>query len=85
MLEVSAYSVVLCDIGLPGCSGYEVASHVRRLRGKEPLVVAISGYGQDCVKENARKAGFDSFFSKPADPIALERLLRERARPMAPR
>src|SRR5262245_41985184 len=77
MIDTSAYTVVICDIGLPGCSGYDVAAHVRRIHGSAPLVVAVSAYGNDSVRENARNAGFDGFFSKPADPIELEHLLRE--------
>jgi CheY-like chemotaxis protein len=76
MIDVSFYHVLICDIGLPGRSGYEVAARFRRLYGKGPLAVAISAYASENVKENAEKAGFSSFFSKPADPLALERMLR---------
>ena len=64
MIEVSVYNVILCDIGLPGCSGYEVASHVRRLRGKEPLMVAVSGYAVESVKDSARNARILTAFSR---------------------
>jgi CheY-like chemotaxis protein len=73
--------VVLMDLGLPGVSGYEVA---RRLRGAggaaaDPavLLVAVSGYGRDCDRREAREAGFDLHLTKPADPDAVLRVLAE--------
>ncbi len=68
--------VVLCDIGLPGLDGYEVA---RALRGNPALaravLVALSGYtGEDDVKR-AFAAGFDRHLAKPADPFEVERLV----------
>jgi CheY-like chemotaxis protein len=80
MIGQSVFDVVVCDIGLPGLSGYEVAARTRQLRGKNPLLVAMSAYCSENVRYNAQNAGFDSFFSKPADPIELEHLIQIRAR-----
>jgi len=71
--------IVLCDIGLPGgMDGYEVA---RQMRGDPALrgasLIALTGYGQDDDQRRAAEAGFDVHLTKPADPDALERLLRE--------
>lgn len=81
MIEQSAFEVVVCDIGLPGCSGYEVAARTRQLRGKDPYLVAVSAYSSDNVQDNACHAGFDCFLSKPADPLELEQIIHERAAP----
>ncbi|MCE9533407.1 MAG: response regulator [Planctomycetes bacterium] len=78
MVDATPFQIVICDIGLPGRSGYEVASHIRRIRGKDPLVIAVSAYSSESVRENARIAGFDQFFSKPADPLELEKVLSDR-------
>jgi len=71
-----AFDMILVDIGLPGMSGYEVA---RRLRVEpvtaKALVVAVSGYGRDEDKRQARAAGFDHYLVKPIDPAALQNLL----------
>jgi PAS domain S-box-containing protein len=68
--------VVLLDIRLPGMSGYEVARHIReRARGKEPLLVAMTGYGQDADRRKAREAGFDHHLVKPIHPDAVQALL----------
>jgi PAS domain S-box-containing protein len=68
--------VVLCDIGLPGMDGYEVA---RALRASSPgrlRLVAVSGYAQPEDVTRAIEAGFDAHVAKPPDPERLEDLLR---------
>lgn len=57
----------LLDIGLPRLSGYDIARHIRERRGATPLLVAITGWGQEDDRRRAREAGFDSHFTKPAD------------------
>ncbi|MFL6621685.1 MAG: PAS domain-containing protein [Sulfurifustis sp.] len=73
--------VVLLDIGMPRMNGYETARHLRgRPWGKELLLVALTGWGQESDKRRARDAGFDHHVTKPIDPTLLTRLLAERAR-----
>jgi CheY-like chemotaxis protein len=67
--------VVLLDLALPGMDGYEVARQIRRHGGKQPVIVCISGYGQDDDRRS-RAAGCDHHFLKPADPDELRRLLQ---------
>jgi CheY-like chemotaxis protein len=70
--------VVLCDLGLPGMSGYEVA---RALRADEATasarLIALSGYGEEEGQREALAAGFDRALAKPVEPGALRRLLAE--------
>lgn len=71
--------VVLLDIGLPGMDGYEVA---RRLRAQKrdgapsPMLVAISGYGQEQDRQKSLAAGFQHHLTKPVDLEDLQRCLR---------
>jgi PAS domain S-box-containing protein len=75
--------VILCDIGLPGMNGYELAGHVRHCHGKtKPVLVAITGYGQEEDQRRAQEAGFDHHMTKPVDPNALEALLIDCASPV---
>jgi CheY-like chemotaxis protein len=68
--------VVLCDIGLPGMSGYEVARQLRADGGVEPMkLIAVSGYAQPEDVARAADAGFDGHVAKPLDPADLETLL----------
>jgi len=66
---------VLLDIGLPDISGYEVARRIRKLEGvRQPMLVALTGWGQQQDKEAAAQAGFDQHWTKPVDPLRLQEL-----------
>jgi signal transduction histidine kinase len=68
--------VVLCDIGLPGMDGYEVARRIRADPGLAGVrLVAVSGYAQPEDRARARQAGFDDHVAKPADPAEIGRLI----------
>jgi CheY-like chemotaxis protein len=70
--------VVISDVGLPGMDGCELAKELRAvaasISGSRPLLVAMTGLGDE-ARERCLAAGFDHFFTKPADTEALERLL----------
>jgi CheY-like chemotaxis protein len=70
--------VIVCDIGLPGLDGYEIARRVRQAPAPHAcLLIAISGYGDSIDRERARKAGFDHHLTKPADPVQLSELIAQ--------
>jgi CheY-like chemotaxis protein len=77
--------VVLCDIGLPGLDGYQIAQLLRqREEGEKTFLSALSGYGQDEDKRRALAAGFDMHFVKPLKIDLLENVLAElEKRPIA--
>jgi CheY-like chemotaxis protein len=75
--------IVLCDLGLPGMSGYEVALALRRderLAGAR--LIALSGYGQEEDRRRSLEAGFDLHLTKPVEPDELRDVLQ---RPPPPR
>jgi PAS domain S-box-containing protein len=68
--------VMLLDIGMPKINGYEVARRIREQPwGKDMLLVAITGWGQEEDKRRAREAGFDHHLTKPVSLADLEDLL----------
>lgn len=72
--------VVLCDIGLPGLDGWQVASTLRA----EPATahsrfIAVSGYGSQEDRRRSEQAGFEAHITKPLDLDHLMRLLRKRS------
>ena len=70
--------VVLLDLGLPKLSGYEVARKIREQPwGKEMVLVAVTGWGQDEDRQKSKAAGFDGHVLKPVEQAALTRLLAE--------
>lgn len=68
--------VIVCDIGLPGLDGYEVARRLREAPHlRSSLLIAVSGYGEAADRDKARAAGFSHYITKPADPAALADLI----------
>ena len=68
--------VVLLDIGLPVMNGYAVAQALRAQPEFNGVhIAAVTGWGQDEDRRKAREAGFDSHFTKPLAPAAVEELL----------
>jgi len=68
--------VALLDIGLPGLNGYQLAGRIRgEPWGRDILLVAITGWGQEADKRRAVEAGFDHHITKPVEVSVLERLL----------
>jgi PAS domain S-box-containing protein len=67
--------VVLCDIGLPGMSGYDVARALRASRGAGMQLIAVTGYAQPEDVRRAVEAGFDAHLAKPANLDVLMKLL----------
>jgi len=70
-------AVVLCDIGLPGMRGYEVARALRadpRL-SPTPVLVAVTGYALPEDQQRAAEAGFAHHLAKPPSLESLEKML----------
>ncbi|WKB52091.1 hybrid sensor histidine kinase/response regulator [Eleftheria terrae] len=56
------------DIGMPGLNGYALAERLRREpRTARMVMVAVTGWGQDSDREQARRAGFDHHLVKPIE------------------
>jgi PAS domain S-box-containing protein len=75
-LEIMAskrFDVVLCDIGLPDGSGYDVVLQAKR---KGPIkAVAITGFGTEEDIRRSKDAGFDFHLIKPIDLDELQGVL----------
>jgi PAS domain S-box-containing protein len=68
--------LVLLDIGLPKLNGYDVARRIREQPwGRDVVLVALTGWGQDEDRRRSREASFDFHIVKPVDLVALEQLL----------
>ena len=71
--------VILLDIGLPGLNGYEAARKIREQHDHpgRPLLVAVTGWGQDEDRRRTEEAGFDAHLVKPVDEAVLGKLLAD--------
>jgi CheY-like chemotaxis protein len=68
--------VILLDIGMPKLNGYGACRRIReRPWGKNVVIVACTGWGQEQDKQRSQEAGFNFHMVKPVDPAALENLL----------
>ena len=67
---------MLLDIGLPKLNGYEVARRIRQQPwGRDVILVAMTGWGQDEDRRRSLEAGFNFHIVKPVELSALEELL----------
>lgn len=69
-------SVILLDIGLPKLNGFEACRHIRAQPwGKQTIIIAVTGWGQDEDRRLTTEAGFDHHMVKPVNPKDLMKLL----------
>ena len=65
--------VVILDIGMPRMNGYEACRHIRGQQHEpRPLLVALTGWGQEQDHERSHDAGFDHHLVKPVEVSALK-------------
>ncbi|MFC7516701.1 response regulator [Herbaspirillum sp. GCM10030257] len=70
--------VVLMDIGLPDMDGYTAARNIRQQLGRDNLViVALTGWGHDDVRQRAAEAGMQHHLVKPVDLTVLRNHLAQ--------
>jgi CheY-like chemotaxis protein len=70
--------VLICDIAIPGVSGYAVAQAVRHsfMDSRRPLLIAMSGFWREAPDRLvAKQVGFDHHLQKPFDHAHLFELL----------
>src|SRR5262249_765908 len=73
--------VIFLDIGLPVMNGYAVARTLRqRPEFNHVHIAAVTGWGQDEDRRQARNVGCDSHYTKPLSLAVLEDLLATIAR-----
>jgi len=66
---------VLSDIRMPQMDGFELATRIAA-SGRKPLMLAVTGFGDDQVRERCKQAGFDHLLVKPADPQVVLDVLK---------
>lgn len=68
--------LVLLDLGMPRLDGYDACRQIRQgVVGRRPLMVAMTGWGQDQDRRKSSEAGFDHHLVKPVDYDELLALL----------
>jgi len=77
---------VILDIGMPRMNGYDACQAIRsKPGGRDIVLIALTGWGQESDIRRTREAGFDAHIVKPPDAEklieVLESLLASRSQP----
>ena len=76
MAERVRPDVILLDIGLPKLNGFEACRQIRqRPWGKDIVLIALTGWGQEIDRRRSRESGFDHHIVKPVEHAALVKIL----------
>jgi PAS domain S-box-containing protein len=68
--------LIFLDIGMPKLNGHETARRIRQEPwGRDTVLVALTGWGQEEDKRRSEEAGFNLHIVKPVDLGVLEKLL----------
>jgi signal transduction histidine kinase len=65
--------IIILDIGLPDMSGHDIARQLRT-QNTPAVLIALTGYGQDHDRIEAKKSGFDYHLTKPIALTDLEKI-----------
>jgi CheY-like chemotaxis protein len=77
--------VVFLDIAMPGMSGYEVCRRIRsNTAACRPMIVALTGFGQQGDRLSSREKGFDEYLVKPVSMETLQSVLAAKRRNSLP-
>ena len=63
--EQDPYDLALIDWKMPDMDGVETTRQIRRLVGKDTMIIIISAYDWSDIEKEAREAGADYFIAKP--------------------
>ncbi len=73
-----AFDAILLDLDLPDITGYEVAIRLRsQSTSHHPLLVAVSGFGDEQARERSNKSGIDHHLVKPVEIDELLRIISQ--------
>ena len=64
-LKQEPYNLVLMDWRMPEMDGVETTRKIRQKYSSEDLVIIMTAYTWDTIREEAEAAGFDGFLAKP--------------------
>ncbi|MGE5611900.1 MAG: PAS domain S-box protein [Bacillota bacterium] len=73
--EAEPFDLIICDIGLPDGTGWDL---IRKVRSRRPMkAIALSGFASDEDAERSKAAGFQRHLAKPIIPEKLEGVIQE--------
>jgi two-component system CheB/CheR fusion protein len=77
LCEQSRFDLVVSDIGMPGMSGVELITELRRKPATAEMpAIALTGYGRQEDVRKAMAAGFSGHLVKPAEIEDVRRMIQ---------
>src|SRR5688572_290607 len=74
--ELSHPDVIVLDLAMPELNGYDAARKIREQPwGKQVVLIALTGWGQQRDRHRTKEAGFDAHLTKPVKYEAILELL----------
>ncbi len=73
--EPESFDLVVTDQTMPGLTGMDLATEVRKIRGDMPVVLC-SGYSPDMTMRKMRQVGISEYVMKPIDRAILAQAVR---------
>jgi CheY-like chemotaxis protein len=70
------YDLVLCDVGMPGMTGWEVAQEIERVSPGTPVLL-LTGWAQELARDDPKRRAVDGVLAKPLDVPRLKAVLHE--------
>ncbi len=78
LLEKELPMVLVSDIAMPEMNGFQLIKLVRELpQGTELPAIALTAYAREEDHQQAIRAGFNDYLTKPVDPLELMRLIQQ--------
>jgi CheY-like chemotaxis protein len=68
------YDAILCDVGMPGLSGWDVARSVQQLAPGTPVYL-LTGWALEIPPDDPRRQWIRGVLAKPIDPPEIRTLL----------
>jgi CheY-like chemotaxis protein len=80
MLGERPYDLLLCDVGMPEMSGWQVAQQARLQYPRMPIYM-VTGWGKDFLVDGSRPSEVDGVLGKPLDLGELRSVLASSSAP----
>jgi CheY-like chemotaxis protein len=76
-MKEKRYNMILMDVQMPEMDGLEATRQIRRLKGYQPVIIAMTANAIQGDKEDCLEAGMDDYVSKPVKLEALVAVLEK--------